>query len=64
MTQIESKGQGFLKRHKTALQTIAFVLILVLPFVLYAFAQAGQAGMVTALLILMTLVMLGIIMIS
>ena len=64
MTKIEPNQQGFLKRHKITLQTIAFLLIMVLPFVLYAFAQAGQGGVVTGLLILMSLVMVAIVMIS
>ncbi len=64
MAQIESKQRNFLKRHKSALQAIALVLILGLPFMLYVFAQAGQAVVVTALIILMALVMVAIIIIS
>jgi hypothetical protein len=64
MAQNESKGLNFVKRNKAALQTIALALILLLPFVLYVFAQSGQAALVTALLVLMTLVMVAIIVIS
>jgi hypothetical protein len=64
MAQTKSKQQNFLGRHKAALQTIALVLILVLPFILYLFAQAGQALVVTALIILMALVMVAIIILS
>ncbi|OGO14985.1 MAG: hypothetical protein A2Z14_10780 [Chloroflexi bacterium RBG_16_48_8] len=64
MAQFESKDQTFLKRHKATLQTIALVLILVLPFVLYVFAQAGQTVILTALLVVMALVMVAIIVLS
>ena len=64
MAQSESKVQSFLKRHKTTLQTIALVVMLVLPFLLYVLAQGGQTAAVTALIILMALVMVGIVMIS
>lgn len=64
MAQNESNGKSFVKQNKATLQTIALALILLLPFVLYVFAQAGQAALVTALLILMALVMVAIVMIS
>jgi len=64
MTQMNSEPQSFLVRHKSTLQTIALVLILALPFMLYVFAQAGQAVVVTTLVILMALVMIAIVIIS
>jgi hypothetical protein len=64
MAKMDSNRQSFLKRHKATLQTIALILILALPFVLYVFAQAGQAVLITALLILMALVMVAIIIIT
>ena len=64
MVQMNPKQPSFLIRHKETMQTIALVLILALPFVLYIFAQAGQAVLVTALIILMALVMVAIIVIS
>jgi hypothetical protein len=64
VTQLDSNEESFLKQHKAALQTIALVLILVMPFVLYIFAQAGQGVLVTALIILMALMMVAIVIIS
>ena len=64
MAQSESKNQAFLKRHKTKLQTIALVIMLVLPFLLYFLAQGGQAAAVTVLIVLMAVVMMGIVAIS
>jgi hypothetical protein len=64
MAQMNPKQPSFLARHKVTMQTIALVLILALPFALYIFAQAGQAVLVTALIILMALVMVAIIVIS
>lgn len=64
MAEIKTKKQSFLKRHRATLQTIALVLILVLPFLLYSFAQAGQLVVVTALIVLMALVMIVIVIIS
>ena len=64
MTQSDSKYQAFIKQNKTKLQIISLVMILVIPFLLYMFAQGGQAGLVIVFLSLMTLVMVGIILIS
>lgn len=64
MAQSRSKDPSFIKRHKTALQTVALVLILVLPFVLYVLAQGGQSTAVVVLILLMAFIMAGIIFIS
>jgi hypothetical protein len=64
MAQSDSKHRTFLERNKPALQTIGLVLILVIPFILYILAQGGFGAAVTALLVLMTLVMVGIVIIS
>jgi hypothetical protein len=64
MVQLGSNEQSFIKRHKATLQTIALIVILGLPFVLYVFAQAGQVVLVTALLALMALVMVVIVIIT
>jgi hypothetical protein len=64
MAKMGSSGQSFIRRHKATLQTIALIVILGLPFVLYVFAQAGQAVLVTALLALMALVMVVIVIIT
>ena len=63
MAEIEGKVQSFLKRYQATLQTIALIVILVMPFMLYAFAQAGEIVLVTVLLVVMALVMVGIIII-
>lgn len=64
MTETESKGQEFIKQNKAKLQTCGLVMILVIPFLLYVFAQGGQAALVTVFLVLMILVMVGIVLIS
>ena len=64
MAQFESKDQSFLKRHKTKMQTIALLAVLILPFLLYVFTKGGQTTIVNVLLGFLTLIMLGIIAIS
>ena len=64
MVQSESKVQSFMKRYKSTLQTLALVVMLLLPFLLYVLAQGGQTVAVTALIILMAIVMVGIVVIS
>ena len=64
MAQLESKDQSFLKRHKTTMQTIALLAVLILPFLLYVFTQGGQITIVNVLLGFLTLIMLGIVAIS
>ena len=64
MAQLDSKDRSFLERNKPTLQTIALVLILVIPFLLYLLTQAGYGAAVTALIVLMALVMVGIVIIS
>jgi hypothetical protein len=64
MAQMDSKHHSFLKQHRATLQALALILILVLPFLLYVVAQAGQTVLVTALIVLMALVVVAIIIIS
>jgi hypothetical protein len=64
MTRSESKFQFLIKQNKAKLQTVALILLLVIPFLLYFFAQGGQDALVTAFLTLMAFIMVGIIVIS
>ena len=54
----------FVDRHRLAVRTVACAVILLLPFLLYAAAQAGQGLLVKALLALMAVVMLALILVG
>lgn len=55
---------SFLQRHRPALQTAAFLGMIVLPFLLYAAAQASAASLLVPLIGLMALLMLAVILIG
>ena len=52
---------SFLQRHRPTLQICAFVGIVVLPFLLYAAAQAQAASFLAPLVGLMAILMLAVI---
>ena len=54
----------FVDRHRLAVRTVACTVILLLPFLLYTAAQAGQDSIVKALLALMAVLMLALILIG
>jgi hypothetical protein len=64
MTESKPGKRGFLKRNQAWLQGLAFLLLLILPYVLYLLAQSGQETGVGILLLVMTLLMAGVVAIT
>ena len=61
MANSDSENRNFVERHRFKMQSFAFVAMLVLPFLLYFAAQAGDGFTVKALVGLMALVMLVVV---
>ena len=61
MANSNPDDRNFLKRQGFKLQILAFVAMLVLPFLLYFATQAGDEFTVKALIGLMALVMLAVV---
>jgi len=59
-----SGQEPFLVRHRFCIQTVAFIALLVLPFLLYAAAEAEMSVLVSLLVGLMAAVMLLVIAVS
>ncbi|MDP6777327.1 MAG: hypothetical protein QGI83_11240 [Candidatus Latescibacteria bacterium] len=55
---------SFLQKHRLTLQTVAFLGMAILPFLLYAAAQASAASLLAPLVGLMAALMLAVILIG
>jgi hypothetical protein len=64
MNKKNNNKQTFIEQHKGSFQTVSFLIIIILPFLLYLSAQANQNIVVSILLGLMALTMLLIILMS
>ena len=64
MANVHPDNRNFAERHRFKIQTLAFVAMLVLPFLLYFAAQAQQDVLVNILIGLMALAMLTVVWIS
>ncbi len=55
---------SFLQKHRLTLQTVAFLGMIVLPFLLYAAAQVQAVSLLAPLIGLMAILMLAVILIG